>query len=113
MQRLPKQIVPTAQLTAAAVTYATAPASTDYEIGAATATNVTGTTRTVTVYLVASAGTAGSTNIVVQTRTVPANQSVQLWEIIGQKMPAGATLQALASAASAINLTVGGYSTTT
>jgi hypothetical protein len=109
MQRTVKQLVPTAQITAAAVTYYTAPADNSAEICAATATNVTGTARTVTVHLVASAGAAGATNIVVQTRTVPANSAVQLWELIGQKLPTGATIQALADAGAAVNLTIGGY----
>jgi len=112
MQRLPKQLTPTAQLTAAAAIYYTTPASTWAEIGAATVTNVTGTARTVTVSLVPSGGTAGLTNIVVQTRTVPANAAVQLWEIVGQKLPPGATIQALADAGAAVNLTVGGYEVT-
>ncbi len=112
MQRTVKQLTPTAQLTAAAAVYYTAPANTTAEIGAATVTNVTATARTVTVSLVPSGGSAGLTNIVVQTRTVPANAAVQLWELIGQKLPPGATIQALADAATAVNLTVGGYEVT-
>ena len=109
MQRLPAQLVPATQLTAGAASYYSAPANTGAEIQAATATNVTGTARTVTVYLVASGGAAGATNIVVQTRTVPANSAVQLWELIGQKVPTGASIWALADAATAVNLTIGGY----
>lgn len=109
MQRFVKQLVPTTQLTNAAATYYTALANVSAEIGAATATNVTGAPRTVTVYLVASGGTAGATNTVVQTRSIPANSSVQLWELIGQKVPTGATIQALADAGAAVNLTIGGY----
>lgn len=112
MQRLVKQLTPTAQLTAAAAVYYTTPANTWAEIGAATVTNVTGTARTVTVHLVPSGGAAGATNIVVQTRTVPANAAVQLWEIIGQKLPPGSTIRALASAGAAVNLTIGGYEVT-
>jgi hypothetical protein len=109
MQRLPKQLVPTAQLTNAAATYYTALAGVIADISAATATNVTAGVVTVTVYLVASGGSAGSTNTVVETKSVPANSSVQLWELVGQKVPAGATIRALASSAASINLTVGGY----
>lgn len=109
MQRLPKELVPTTQLTNAVVTYYTALAGIIADIAAATVTNVTSGVVTVTLYIVALGGSAGSTNIVVQTKSVPANSSVQLWEIIGQKIPTGATIQALASANSSINLTVGGY----
>lgn len=112
MQRLPAQLVAPSQLTAAAVTYYTAPENTTAEISAATATNVTASARTVTVYIIPSAGSAASTNIVVRTRTVPANAAVQLWELIGQKLPAGSFLQALADGATAVNLTVGGYQVT-
>ena len=103
-----KQLVPVTQLTAAAVVYYTAPALTTAEVTAATATNVTATTQTLSVSMVPSGGTVGVTNIVVQLRSVPANSSIQLWELIAQKLPPGATIQAQASAAGAINLTIGG-----
>lgn len=112
MQRLPVSLVPTTQITAAAVTYYTAPANTTAEIGAATATNATGTARTITVHIVASGGAVAAANKVVQTKTVPANSSVQLWEMVGQKLPTGSFISALADAATAVNLTVGGYQVT-
>jgi hypothetical protein len=112
MQRLPKQLVATQLLTAAAATYYTAPDLTTAEIGAATATNTGGTVRTVTVHIVASGGAAAAGNKIVQTRTVPANSSVQLWEMIGQKVPPGSFISALASAATEIALTIGGYEVT-
>lgn len=108
MQRLPKQLIPTVELTNAAADYYTATGVIG-DISAATATNITSGTVSVTVYLVASGGSPGTTNKVVQTRNVPANSSIQLWEIIGQKIPDGASIQAAASSNSAINLTVGGY----
>lgn len=109
MQRLPAQLVPATQLTTSVATYYTVPNATIAEISGATVTNVTGTAQAVTVYIVPSAGSAGATNTVV-TRTVPANASIQLWELVGSaKMPTGATIQAVAGANSSLNLFVGGY----
>lgn len=109
MQRLPKALVATTQITAAAVTYYTAPALTIADIAAATATNVTATPQTVTVNVVASGIGVSAVNVVVQLKTVPANTSVQLWELIGLKLPAGSFISAVASAGAAINLAIGGY----
>jgi hypothetical protein len=108
MQRLPKQLVPTAQLTNAAAPYYQ-PSGVIGDIASATATNVTAGVVTVTVYLVPASGTPVTGNIVVQTRNVPANSAIQLWEIIGQKVPDGGSIQAKASANTSINLSVGGY----
>ena len=109
MQRVPKSLVPPTQITASAATYYTAPANTVAEITAATATNSTGTARTITVHIVASGGSAAAANKVVQTKVVPANGAVLLPELVGQKIPTGSFISALADAATAVNLTVGGY----
>lgn len=116
MQRLPAPLVPNAtqtsgQLTASAATYYTTPANTTTEIQWAYATNATGTARTITIYIIRSGGAAGATNMVVNTRTVPAGGSVALPEML-QKMSSGGFIQALSDAATAVNLWVSGYEVT-
>jgi hypothetical protein len=109
MQRLPNQLVPTAQLSTSAAAYYTAPTLTVADISSATATNVTNGTAAITVYLVPSGGSPTAANTIVQSRNVPPNASVQLWELIGQKVLPGSSIQAQATSATSINLSVGGY----
>ena len=59
-------------------------------------------------HLIASGGAAGTTNKIVYTKGVPANGSVQLWELFGAAA-SGTILQAFADAGSAVNLRVAGY----
>lgn len=110
-QRLPKQLAPGAQLTGSAAPYYTTPANTITTISAATFTNSTGTARTVTAYLVPNGGTAGVTNIVMSAKTVAAGASYNAAELIGQSIPAGATIQAFADAATAVTFVASGYET--
>lgn len=112
-QRLPKQLSAGAQLTTSAATYYTVPANTITTIAAMTLTNTTGTARTVTVYLVPSGGTAGDDNCILYQRVVPAGKSYNVAEAIGQTIPAGATIQALADANTAITIVASGYETNT
>lgn len=113
MQRLPKRLVDGAQLTAAAATYYTAPPFTLATISACTLTNTTAGAVTATLHLVPSGGTAGAANCILSARTIAAGESYNVGSAIGQTLPAGATLQALASAATAVTLVASGYETTT
>lgn len=110
-QRLPKQLVSGVQLgTAAAVLY-TVPANTITTISAATLTNSTGTARTATMHLVPSGGTAGPANMILSARTISPNEAYNVPQAIGQSIPAGATIQALSDAATALTLVMSGYET--
>lgn len=108
MQQLPKQLVATQYLTTSALPYYTALTGAVADITAATATNVSTAAATVTVHMLAAASTAGLSNMIVQARNVPANSSIQLWEIIRQKVPTGSAIAALASLSSSVNLSIGG-----
>lgn len=110
-QRLPKQLCAGAQLTASAASYYTTPDNTIGTIAACTLTNTTGTARTATVYLVPNGGTAGADNCILSARTIPAGKSYNVVEAIGQSLPAGATLQALSDAGTAVTLVASGYET--
>lgn len=111
MQRLPKQLSAGAQLTTSAATYYTVPANTITTISACSLTNSTATARTATVYLVPSGGTADATNIILSARTIAAGETYNVAAAIGQTIPAGATIQALAEAGTAITIVASGYET--
>ena len=109
--RLPKQLSAGAQLTVSAATYYTVPANTIATVSAMTLTNSTGTARTATVYLVPNGGSAAATNIILSARTIAAGESYNVGAAIGQTIPAGATIQALSDAGSAVTLVASGYET--
>lgn len=91
------------QLTASLVTQFTAPAIDTVIIGA-TATNVTGTTRTVTVHVVKSGGSADSTNITIEAASVTLNKEIILDGLVGHVLQQGDFVSAVAEAATAVNL---------
>lgn len=110
-QRLPKQIIPGVTLAAAAAALYTVPANTITTISAATLTNSTATARTVTMHLVPAGGTPSAANMILSARTISPGESYNVAQAIGQTIPAGATIQALADVAAAVNLVASGYET--
>lgn len=109
--RSPKRIVSGSQLTTSAATYYTAPAATTTTISACTLTNTTGTAQTATLHLVPPAGSAADSNCILFEYTIAAGASYNVPGAIGQTLPAGGTIQALASAGSAITIVASGYET--
>lgn len=67
--------------------------------------NSDNTARTVTVYHVPSGGSAGDDNILCKTYSIPASKSIS---ILGIGMSTGETIEGLASATSALTITVYG-----
>lgn len=111
MQRLPKRLVSGSQLTTSAATYYTTPANTLATISACSVTNTTATAQTATIHLVPNGGTADATNCVCSARVVAPGETYNVAGAIGQTLPAGATLQALADSATALTLVASGYET--
>lgn len=109
MQRVPKRLINGSQLTVGAVTYYTTPVNTVTTISAMSVTNTTGSVRTVTVHLVPSAGVADATNIICSARPVSPAETFNVFGAIGQTLPAGGTIQALADAATALTIVASGY----
>lgn len=112
MHRTPARFVDGSLLTTSAATYYTAPANTVATIAACTLTNSSGASVSATVYLVPSGGSASGANMVLSARTLTAGESLNVAGAIGQNLPAGGTLQALASSGGAISLVASGYETT-
>lgn len=107
-----KRMVAGSQLTASAATYYTVGASTRAQIQAMTITNRNASSRTVTIHLVPSGGTADDTNIILAAKSLAQNESYKVIEAIGQWLEAGGTIQALASAATSVNLVASGIEVT-
>jgi hypothetical protein len=103
-----KNLVPSAQLTGSAATYYTTPAVTRALIQKATVTNVDTVARTVTVYLVPSAGTASDTNAVIKALPVAAGTTLELFDLCGHVLEPGGFIQALASSAAVLGFRISG-----
>lgn len=73
-----------------------------------TATNVTGLAATITVNLVASGDVAGTSNMVVITKTIPAGKSYTFPEVVGHILAAGGFISTIAGTASAIVIRASG-----
>lgn len=111
MQRLPTRIVSGSQLTVTADIYYTTPTNTLTTISACTLTNTSAGAVTASLYLVPNGGAAGVSNCVLSTRTLAAGESYNVGSAIGQTLPAGGTLQALAGSVASITLVASAYAT--
>lgn len=73
-----------------------------------TATNHDSSARTLSVNLVTSGGSAGTTNLIVKEKTLQAGETYTFPELVGQALAAGGFISTLASAASAICIRANG-----
>ena len=73
-----------------------------------TATNYSAAAATISVNLVASAGSAGNTNIITKTKALQPAEVYTFPEIVGQVLNAGDFISTIAGTASAINMRVSG-----
>lgn len=90
----------------------TAPASTRTIIDKFTATNTDGSSRTITVNLVASGGSPDPSNIITSALSIAAGASVDLPEMGYQILNAGDFISAIASVASKVVIRVSGREVT-
>jgi hypothetical protein len=91
-----------AYLTNADVTLYTAPASVRVIIDKVTVTNVTAGAITVTIRVVASGGTAGTSNTIMSAKSLAAGECYTCPEVVGQTLNTGDFVSALASANTSI-----------
>lgn len=73
-----------------------------------TATNYSAAAATISVNLVASAGSAGNTNIITKTKALQPAEVYTFPEIVGQVLNTGDFISTIAGTASAINMRVSG-----
>ena len=102
----PTRLVAGSQLTTSAATYYTA--DTRARIDAMVLTNTSGGAVTATVHLVPSGGSAAASNCILSAKSLNAGESYVVPGAIGQWLESGGTIQALASAGTAITLVASG-----
>lgn len=95
------------QIANSATTYYTA-TNVRARIDACALTNTTGGAVTATLHIVPSGGSATTSNCVLSAQSIPAGGTFVPPGVIGQWVPAGGTLRALASAATSISLVMSG-----
>lgn len=95
------------QLIATEATFYTCPASSAVKLAAATITNMTGASVTVSVSIVKAGGTAGATNRVA-TFTLTAGDSTVLSEVAGHFLGPGDFISAIAGSANAASFVLSG-----
>lgn len=73
-----------------------------------TATNYSASAATISVNLVASAGSAGNDNLIVKTKTLQASETYTFPELVGHVLPKGGFISTIAGTATAINIRASG-----
>jgi len=73
-----------------------------------TATNYDTVARTISVNLVASAGSAGNDNLIVKTKTLQASETYTFPELVGQVIAPGGFISTIASTGTSINIRASG-----
>jgi len=73
-----------------------------------TVTNISAANATISVNLVASGGTAGSSNLIVKTHSIAPSATYLCPELVGQTLEASGFISTLASAASALVISASG-----
>ena len=73
-----------------------------------TATNISGSTATISVNLVSALDTPGNPNLINKNKSLSASETYTFPELVGQILPTTAYISTIASASSAINMRVSG-----
>ncbi len=109
---VPKALNNGATLTNAVATYYTVPAGAVTTITQASLVNSDVANRTVSVYVVPAAGTAGVSNIRIKSKVLVPNETWVPFAVIGKKMAAGSTVQAICDANSVVSFDLSGTEVT-
>ena len=108
MSVTPTVLVPPLQMQATQTTQYSVPTSTKAIIDKATVTNTDTASRTFSVNLVTTGGSAGNDNLVIDDRAVAPGECYSCPELVGQVLEAGGFISTIASAASALTLRISG-----
>ncbi len=73
-----------------------------------TATNTSAGNVTISVNLIASGGSAGNSNLIVDARAIAPNETYTFPELVGQVLEAGSFISTIASAATSLTITASG-----
>lgn len=99
-----KRIIAGSQVAATATTYYTCPANTKCVISAISFCNTTANAITVTLYLVASGGSASASNTITSARTLGPGETWSCPDVVNQVIEASGFIQALASSATSVTI---------
>ena len=102
-----KSLVPAKQVEATQVTQYTA-VNCKTIIDKFTATNTSASNVTMSVNLVASAGSPGTSNLIVDARAIAPDECYTFPELVGQVIEPGGTISTIASAATSLTMQVSG-----
>lgn len=102
-------LTPSTQLTASAAAIYTSQTRGTAMIKRAVFTNTDTVSQTITVYRVASGGSAGATNIVIDAYSLTAGQAYVAPELSNMVLAGGDAIYAKASAGAVVNVTMSGY----
>jgi len=102
-----KVLVPPKQLENTATTQYTATAVKAI-IDKATVTNTSSSNATLAVHLVTSGGTAGNSNLIIDTKTIVPDETYLCPELVGQVLEVGSFISTTASAGTALTMRVSG-----
>lgn len=103
IQALTAYDVPAAQATAYTVG-----AGVTFRIDQAVVVNYTGTSQMLTVYILQNGDSVADLNKRIDALSIPAHSNVPLFELIGETLDSGGIINAFASAASSLALTING-----
>lgn len=106
-----KQLIAPTQIAATATTYYTATRVTA-RVDTFTLTNTDTAAQTVTVYLIASGGSASATNTIISAKSIQPGECYVATEMIGKTVPSGSFIQALCSTASKVTIEASGIEVT-
>jgi hypothetical protein len=112
MAYTPKKLMTPAQLTGSAATYYTSPTNGRTVIKKMTFSNNDSSARTVTVYLIASGGSAGVTNILTIAKSLAASETWECTEAEGHIIGGGDFIQALADVTAKVTMHLSGVEMT-
>jgi hypothetical protein len=73
-----------------------------------TATNISGSTATISVNIVTGSDTAGNQNLITKSKSLAASEVYTFPELVGQILPNSAFISTIASTANAINIRISG-----
>lgn len=103
-----KKLVEGSQLATSAAVFYTAPTNTTTILKKLTITNTSASAASVTIYLVASGGSASAANTITAAKSIAAGAVYEAYEAENHVLMPGDSLQALASAASSLSLQASG-----
>lgn len=109
---VPKSLNNGALLTSSVATYYTVPAGAVTTITQGSLVNSDVANRTVSIYAVPTAGTADASNIKIKSKVLVPNETWVPFSIIGKKLAAGTTIQAIADAGSVVAFDLSGTEVT-